>query len=192
TLAVFLGSGGHTAEMFRLIAPLSEDIYTKRKYLVSAGDIISLSKIQQFERERQSLPGLQYSVFVIPRARRVHQSFFTAPFTTSWSLAHCLFVVAIQPILSGERAFADVVLLNGPGSCVPIAIAAHLPRLFLYRSPKVVYIESIARITSLSLSAKILRSLNLVDELWVQWDELATKLNQKSRKNKVLCDGWLI
>lgn len=82
----------------------------------------------------------------IPRARYVHQSFLTSPFTTLYSLAFCLWHVTLRPLItsprraeankgaagrapSGKRAFADLVLLNGPGSCVPIAYAAFLPRV---------------------------------------------------------------
>jgi hypothetical protein len=46
----------------------------------------------------------------------------------------------------------DVVLLNGPGTCIPIAAAALLLRLLGVCCGRVVYVESIARVYRLSLS----------------------------------------
>jgi hypothetical protein len=48
-IVVVLGSGGHTAEMLRLIEPLDFDKYTRRVYVVSSGDTLSEGKAQEFE-----------------------------------------------------------------------------------------------------------------------------------------------
>lgn len=151
------------------------------------------------DRSKLSLPTLllleqrsTWTVKEIPRARRVHQSFLTAPFTTLQSFGVCLRLLTL-PSLLGSRGNADVILLNGPGSCVPIALAAFLPRVrrsylllvarvvssgILYatqlvnlHSPQTVYIESLARVRRLSLSGKILRLF--ADRFFVQWEALA-------------------
>ena len=55
-ILIVLGSGGHTAEMLRLIEPLDFDKYTRRVYVVSSGDSLSESKAQAFELRKQG-PG---------------------------------------------------------------------------------------------------------------------------------------
>jgi hypothetical protein len=69
-----------------------------------------------------------FRVLELPRARRVHQSFWTAPFTTLYSLLWCLWHIVLLPSWSGQP-FADLLLLNGPGTCVPIAYSAFLLRV---------------------------------------------------------------
>ena len=48
-VVIVLGSGGHTAEMIRLIEPLNFDKYTRRVYVVSSGDTLSEGKARAFE-----------------------------------------------------------------------------------------------------------------------------------------------
>ena len=116
-----------------------------------------------------------FSFLTIPRARRVHQTFLTTPLTALRSLVVCLYYVTLAPVLSGED-FADVLILNGPGTCCMLCAAVYVNRVrtllmeyqasasricyrqFLgLRSPKVIYVESFARVRTLSLSGKLLR-----------------------------------
>ena len=48
-VVIVLGSGGHTAEMIRLIEPLNFDKYARRVYVVSSGDTLSEGKARAFE-----------------------------------------------------------------------------------------------------------------------------------------------
>lgn len=48
-LVIVLGSGGHTAEMLRLLESLDFAKYTCRVYIVSHGDALSESKARTFE-----------------------------------------------------------------------------------------------------------------------------------------------
>lgn len=136
--------GGHTGEMLRLLETMDLQRYSERVYLLSTGDALSERRVLEVERTngtgnvRGSLrhycmrleadPSSQFSFRVIPRARKVHQSYVTAVFTTSWTLLHCLWLACALPLLQ-RRQFADVVLLNGPGSCVPLAAAIALPQV---------------------------------------------------------------
>ena len=64
-----------------------------------------------------------------------------------------------------------LVLVNGPGTCVPIVLVSKLLSFVKLCSPvKVVFIESVCRVKSLSLSAKLL--WYILDEVIVQWPEL--------------------
>jgi beta-1,4-N-acetylglucosaminyltransferase len=54
-IVIVLGSGGHTAEMLRLIESLDFDKYSQRIYIISSGDTLSESKARAFELQKQSL-----------------------------------------------------------------------------------------------------------------------------------------
>ncbi|GAA5957646.1 hypothetical protein JCM21900_000779 [Sporobolomyces salmonicolor] len=198
TLAVFLGSGGHTAEMMRVVGHLDWKRFSSRIWIISSGDGLSGAKALALEKQ---IGSGSFRILRIPRARRVHQSYVTSPFTTLYSLAYCLWHISLAPLLAGGRArrsFADLVLLNGPGSCVPIAASAFLPRLVYLPSPALIYVESLARTRRLSLSAKLVRSL--VDRFFVQWETLRDDLVAKDGASKgrwrlhakVECQGWLV
>lgn len=64
-----------------------------------------------------------------------------------------------------------MVLVNGPGTCVPVVIVARiLSFVKLCPKPKIIFVESICRVKTLSMSAKLL--WYLVDDIVVQWEEL--------------------
>lgn len=187
SLAVFLGSGGHTSEALSLLSSLDFNRYTPRKYVVSEGDILSAEKAVSLETSKatsaSSQPGTDYNILVIPRARRVHQSLFMTPPTALRSLLACVFHVSIAPLISsgpGISSFADVLILNGPGTCFVLCIAVYLNRFLGRPSPRLIYVESFARVKSLSLSGKLLRPF--VDRFLVQWSQI----------NKGECRGWLV
>ncbi|SCZ99189.1 BZ3500_MvSof-1268-A1-R1_Chr7-1g09428 [Microbotryum saponariae] len=198
SLAVFLGSGGHTAEMMRLLCGVDWDRYSTRIYLIGMGDKMSEDKALALE---ESINGGHFTIFRIPRARKVHQSYLTSPFTTLYSLLYCLRFLTLAPLIrrSPRLVFADVVLLNGPGSCVPIVLACFLPRLLALPSPGLLYIESLARTRRLSASARLIRPF--VDRFFVQWESLREALRRGDEEGgndrwrlraRVECQGWLV
>lgn len=197
TIALFLGSGGHTAEMLRIISAVGWKRYTKRIYIIAQGDTISVAKAIAHEKE---IGEGAFEIIYIPRARHVHQSYLTAPFTTIQSLLTCLWKITLEPMLSKERIIADVLVTNGPGTCVPIALAAFLPRLFFLKSTSTIYIESFARLTRLSLSGKLVRPI--VDRFFVQWEGLRDHLTAGDSdaemdgrwrlKARAEYQGWLV
>ncbi len=68
-----------------------------------------------------------FTIITIPRARRVHQSLLTSPLASAWSLAICVYHVSLAPLLLA-KPFADVLILNGPGTCVMLCLAVYLNR----------------------------------------------------------------
>lgn len=205
-------------------AKLSPARFARRTYIVSSGDSFSARKAVDFERQCYSNTSISqdsgegtgdtpsdthndssqaFRVITIPRARRVHQSFWTAPFSTLSCLWACLLVLlgrhpdqrspetpSTRP--TGIIDCPDMIITNGPGTGVCVIVAAKLIRiageilsptiyaLQLSREPhsqwpqrklRTIYIESWARVTTLSLSGKIL--LPLVDRFLVQWESLA-------------------
>lgn len=65
------------------------------------------------------------------------------------------------------------VLCNGPGTCVPICVSALLLGILGIKKVIIVYVESICRVETLSLSGKIL--FHLCDCFIVQWPTLKEK-----------------
>ncbi|KAN0129728.1 Oligosaccharide biosynthesis protein Alg14 like domain containing protein, partial [Lactarius tabidus] len=135
-LAVFLGSGGHSSEALTLVSTLDFSRYAPRTYLVSEGDSLSATKATALERlKAASEPSLdpigEYQILTIPRARRVHQNLLTLPFTVLRSLVVSFYYVTLAPRLLGEsfKVDADVLLLNGPGTCFVLCVAAYINRV---------------------------------------------------------------
>lgn len=69
----------------------------------------------------------------------------------------------------------DVLLCNGPGTCIPVCFAAAMFDLLRLRDTRIFFIESICRVKSLSLSALILYYLRIPDSIIVQWRDLSLK-----------------
>jgi beta-1,4-N-acetylglucosaminyltransferase len=217
-LLVVLGSGGHTAEMFYMLERMKLDpqIYTYRTYLVSSGDNFSAGKAKEFETQHvQKLQSHtesdRYSIVTVPRARRVHQSYLTAPFSTLQCFWACLCVLrGLHPDQKLPREYGslypDLVLTNGPATAVCVVAAAKSIRFFLCLNrltalclglqisstvPKLrtVYVESWARVNSLSTSAVLL--LPLADRFLVQWPAQAGRRAWLGMKRTQYA-GWLV
>ncbi|KAI9024035.1 UDP-N-acetylglucosamine transferase subunit ALG14 [Hyaloraphidium curvatum] len=166
---VVLGSGGHTTEILHLLEKVPVDTYRPRHYVVASTDSISATKAAGFEASRNP-DGLDFVVHRIPRSREVRQSFVTSVFSTLWATVHAVGLV--------WRIFPDLIVCNGPGTCVPIVASALLLKIIGIKDPAVVYVESFARVRSLSLTGKILYPL--VDRFVVLWPELAARYPKAS------------
>ncbi|KAK9472634.1 udp-n-acetylglucosamine transferase subunitalg14 [Dipodascopsis tothii] len=160
SLLLVLGSGGHTTELLSMASTIDLGQYPKRTWLAFSGDALSLDKARHFEegtgaRGRASSASLR-------RARGVGQSYFTSIFTSLWCGFECLrFVYRTDP---------DVILCNGPGSCVLVCAAARVLRAVGAGRARIIYVESIARVSSLSLTGKLL--VRVADRFIVQWEQL--------------------
>ena len=118
-LLVVLGSGGHTGEMMRMLNTIDLSRFTTRYYYITSGDKLSADKARAFETTK-GLDGT-HTIRTLPRARRVKQSWLTTPLTTAVSSIACW-----RNVL-GDRP--DLILCNGPGTCVPIVLSAWLIRV---------------------------------------------------------------
>ncbi|XP_048395259.1 UDP-N-acetylglucosamine transferase subunit ALG14 homolog isoform X2 [Stegostoma tigrinum] len=65
------------------------------------------------------------------------------------------------------------VLCNGPGTCAPLCVSALLLGILGVKKVLIIYVESICRVETLSLSGQIL--YNLSDYFFVQWPVLQKK-----------------
>ncbi|KAL2489534.1 Oligosaccharide biosynthesis protein-like [Forsythia ovata] len=169
---VVLGSGGHTAEMLNLLAVLQKDRFKPRYYVAAATDNMSLQKARDLEDSLVDKSGVDAvgtaNFMQIYRSREVGQSYMTSVGTTLIAIAHALWLmVKMRP---------QVILCNGPGTCIPLCVIAFLFKVFKIRWSSIFYVESIARVRRLSLSGLLLYKLHMVDQLFVQWPQLKTKV----------------
>jgi beta-1,4-N-acetylglucosaminyltransferase len=165
--------GGHTYEMLRLLEGLAGDELKYTSFVVAATDTLSQNNtmtwyndMQKARKETWYDPTFVY----VPRAREVGQSYLTALFMTLYAtLVACYVVWILKP---------EVILLNGPGTCIPLFIAGLLSRFLCWRAVRIVYVESICRVTTLSTTAKLIYPFARVAPLcpvtiFVQWPQLA-------------------
>ena len=150
---VFLGSGGHTGEMIRILEQVQP---VNPIFVHGAGDELSKTRVAAIFKDTQFI--------AVPRARKVGQSWVSTVPTSLQSLARCLQIVAHHN--------PRFLVVNGPGTCVMVALSVLLCRPLGVKT-KIVYIESLARVSSLSLSGKLLYPL--ADAFVVQWPGLQKK-----------------
>lgn len=157
---IVIGSGGHTTEMLMLLNKTNKSKFAPRLYVLANTDTTSRVRIEAEER------GADWSVACIPRSRYVNQSYLTSVFSTIHSI-----VMTVPVVVSFKP---DVVLCNGPGTCVPVCLVAFLMRLFHYTTgTSIVFVESICRVKTLSLTGKLM--FFIADLIIVQWPELKQK-----------------
>ena len=153
---VVLGSGGHTAEMLRLITDFDFDRYGPLTLVTAATDTTSRAKAER-ELPREALATARWAA--IPRAREVGQSFGSSVPSTLKALFACFHLI--------WTAAPDLVLVNGPGTCVPVAVLARLT------GARVIFVESWCRVESLSLTGRVL--YYVAHRFVVHWPELARR-----------------
>lgn len=133
---VVLGSGGHTTEMLQLLQSLNQKQYTPLTFIVAKTDTTSLRRVAA--RQEQDRITADH-IYHIPRSREVGQPYLTSIATTLWSLIYTLgLVIKIRP---------GLLLCNGPGTCLPIAVWTFVGRLLGLWEGKIVFCESFCRVT---------------------------------------------
>lgn len=169
---IVLGSGGHTTEMMKILYEINKDKYTPRIYVAADSDKNSYNKVIEFEAT-----STDYRFIKIFRSRNVGQSYFSSIFTTLQAIVTCI------PMMYWEKP--DLVMCNGPGTCVPICLIAFLFRVVcINTNSRIVFIESFCRVKSLSLTGRIV--IWFADLFVVHWQE------QRKFSNKIECFGQLI
>jgi beta-1,4-N-acetylglucosaminyltransferase len=171
--------------MLSLLRSLDTTRYAPRTYVISSGDDFSASKAEQFEqmlRQRQlgvkyskhedfeSQTRVDYEIITVPRARKIHQPLYTSPFSSLSCLWSCILLLSRKTATS-----PDMILTNGPATGVIVVLASLIAKfLGMQRGGqmKTIYVESWARVKSLSLSGKILLWGGLTDRFLVQWKAL--------------------
>lgn len=156
---IVIGSGGHTAEMLRLMNKINKSKFMPRLYVLADSDTTSRIRVENDEC------GTEWSIASIPRSRYVNQSYVTSIFSTIYSI-----FMTVPVIISFKP---DLVLCNGPGTCVPVCFVAFIMRLFHYADTSIIFVESICRVKTLSLTGLLM--FIFADLIIVQWPELKHK-----------------
>jgi beta-1,4-N-acetylglucosaminyltransferase len=135
---VVLGSGGHTTEMLALLENIDATLYTPLIYMLASTDDTSLRRVQAHQQARRA-----DAIYKLPRSREVGQSYISSIFTTLWSFIIALYYVAVvRP---------DLLLCNGPGTCLPVAIATLWYRILGLCRGNIVFCESFCRVSRYGL-----------------------------------------
>ncbi|CAM1510564.1 Fc.00g008990.m01.CDS01 [Cosmosporella sp. VM-42] len=182
-----LGSGGHTKEMLMMM----DDGFCNftnfhRRYLISSGDKMSENHLEDYEADLKTLCENQgqeagsYDKYIVTRARRVHQPLWSTLFTAILSILD-IFPVLFSPPRNGvgeKLLYPTHIFSNGPATGFFVGLAAHILKIF-YLVPadvmKVVYVESWARISTLSLTGKLFYYTGTADVFLVQHEQVAAK-----------------
>lgn len=195
-----------------LLRDLDPRRYVHRTYIVSSGDHFSSGKAHDIERllqskhsrltskpgEFQDVTGI-WEVKVVPRARKIHQPLYTAPFSSLWCLVGCL--RALRDAASTSRVepgqYPGIIITNGPATAVILLLASFVLKFMGFADAsqlKTIYVESWARVKTLSLSGKVLLYLGICDKFMVQWEALADGINGqgKEARKKVEWLGFLV
>lgn len=192
---VVLGSGGHTTEMLHLLSSLRSQNYAPLDYIVASSDSTSEKRLEAFQKNHssskvstrtQSLPPHNH-IYKIPRSREVGQSYASSIFTTLNSIIYTAHLILFQ-------SKPDLLLINGPGTCLPVALWTFVSRFLGLSEGNIVFIESFCRVKTLSLTGKILWKLGIVDIFLVHWPELIeTKDGETIRKHQgmILLDSFI-
>lgn len=159
TFMVVLGSGGHTAEMLTLLDVLLVDQRSEHKihFVVAKTDTHSREKALGWLLTKK----IPAEFHFIMRSREVGQHWCSSVLTSVASLISSMYLMRICP---------DILLVNGPGTCVPIVMQTFISKCFAPN--RIIYIESFARVKTLSLTGKIVYPL--VDRFIVQWPDLVS------------------
>jgi beta-1,4-N-acetylglucosaminyltransferase len=109
-------------------------VYTPRTYIISSGDSMSVERAVAFEKTLKTgqAEGERYRFIELPRARRVGQSYVSSIWTTVLSFRTAFRLLTLEPLRNGGRESWDLLLVNGPGTCVVAAAAVMLPRVSRY------------------------------------------------------------
>lgn len=153
---VVLGSGGHTTEMLWLIHSLRTRLNKLEFIFVLAeSDSTSLSRIPSILG-----PDFPCEVARMERIRGVGDSLFVAFFRAPGAMWSALRVL--------WRYEPDIIIANGPGTCIPILFGSRILQ-FLLLSPRVVRIftESFCRVKTISLTGRMVYPI--VDSFILQW-----------------------
>lgn len=169
---VYLGSGGHTGEMLKILGTYKNTIKEAQIAVLYSEN----NSLLRFKNQFSQLNKVQYHA--IGKARQVNAgkiSSILSILTTFLSII-ALFVKEKSFFLFNHKN--TLLLVNGPGTCVLLCTlfqALKVVSLSTYSNFKIVYIESLARCNNLSMTGLLIYYLKLSDEFIVQWQEMCEK-----------------
>ena len=171
---VYFGSGGHTTEMIRLIQGLAPSKYSPMIFAIGHTDITSIDKVRGSNIGALEKRAKWLRIF---RNREVKQSWVTTIFTSIWSMVQAFYVM--------YRTRPQLLICNGPGTCVSLCYSAFALNILGLSSTRIVFVESFCRTEGLSLTGKLL--LYISDQFIVQWPQLVNMNPDRISYLGVIC-----
>lgn len=181
------GSGGHTTEMAALIKlSFKSNKNQHRRYIITDGDQHSQNQEKALESLIERSCGGEaagtYDTIIVPRARKVYQSYVSSIYT---SLRCALDILVALTTIPTQRAgtpnakefqYPHVIVTNGPGTGFVVGLMAHVLKV-LYLAPqdrlRVVFVETWARTHNLGLTGKLFYLTGIPDVFVVQSEKLS-------------------
>ncbi|KAL7438888.1 hypothetical protein ACHAXH_006066 [Discostella pseudostelligera] len=183
---VYVIANSDTTSLSKLLTTMNE---IEKQQEDKRGKAVARSK-ESASSEMLTMNKRNFEIRHLPRARELHQSYSSSIFTTLYAL--------YQSVLLLWEMKPQLILANGPGTCIPIVYAAFVMfRIFPFRLRrwwwippyshhdkccKIVYVESVCRVRTLSLSGKLVYPF--VDSFVVHWPKLMAQYDMAE-----LCDA---
>lgn len=183
---ISFGTGGHSSEMLSLVenAKITQKIgktIDTVTCVVSDDDILIHSKLDKVFAYENSTSGQQQETdsnsngnkivkIALKRPRKVGQSYLTSIFTTIMGIFQALHIIYSK--------HPQILITNGPGISVALALSVLILRIVtlgLSYKCKIIFVESVCRTKSLSMSGKLIYHFCLYSEFYVQWADLQKK-----------------
>lgn len=202
-----LGSGGHTGELCEMIKQQFRlNPRSHRRYIVTSGDSHSINAVERLEGlisrtfpasadggggDSSSSPGGTWDIVHVVRARRVHQPLYTAWLSALLSALSIVQALVLPPkpagsLRKGQRAavftYPNLIVTNGPGTGFIVCLVAFVLKvLFVIPADRcsILFIETWAHVSTLSLTGKLFYYSRIADMFVVQHEPLATKTGQR-------------
>ncbi|CAK7562287.1 MAG: UDP-N-acetylglucosamine transferase subunit [Sporothrix epigloea] len=203
-----LGSGGHTGELCEMIKQqYRPDPRSHRRYVITSGDRHSINAVERLEGLlSQAYPSDastasqrdSWDIFYVVRARRVHQPLYTAWFSALQSA-----LSVIQALLSPPKAATghrlskgdetinghaepfihpDLIVTNGPGTGFIVCLMAFALKIACVIPTNrccILFVETWAHVSTLSLTGKLFYYSRIADLFVVQHEPLAEKTGKR-------------
>ncbi|CAK7271452.1 UDP-N-acetylglucosamine transferase subunit [Sporothrix epigloea] len=203
-----LGSGGHTGELCEMIKQqFRPNPRSHRRYLITSGDRHSINAVERLEgllskaypsdangtSQRDS-----WDIVHVVRARRVHQPLYTAWFSALQSALSIVQALLCPPeAATGHRlskgddklrvhaaplTHPNLIVTNGPGTGFIVCLMAFVLKILGFIPTDrccVLFIETWAHVSTLSLTGKLFYYSRIADLFAVQHEPLAEKTGKR-------------
>ncbi|KAF5153350.1 Oligosaccharide biosynthesis protein Alg14 like family protein [Theileria parva strain Muguga] len=175
-IIMVLGPGGHTREMVEIFSLLDHEKYDF-EFVHSKYDRISPKVFLNFFVSILNR-GSEDVDATLDEETVKRRFFHSITFPSNKSLLRLFFAIFFLPCTLKSIAILykvnpDIVITNGPALSVPFCLSVKLLNVLLFRNSKVVYVESLTRVKTISDSGRVL--YNFVDGFLVLWPFLKSK-----------------
>lgn len=197
-----LGSGGHTGELCEMIRQqFRPNPRSHRRYIITSGDSHSVNAVERLEgligkafpKDASGVSqGGSWDIVHVVRARRVHQPLYTAWYSALQSAVSIVQSLVEAPATktAGQKSgqpvvpftYPNLIVTNGPGTGFIVCFVAFVLKM-MYIIPtdrcSILFIETWAHVSTLSLTGKLFHYSRIADLFVVQHAPLAAKTGQR-------------